>query len=89
MARRTAGGDVFAFIQPMFEQVAKAKVSRSALEAQAIGYVVGGRRVVMHPKELLYVAIRRARSLAEAGYRPPLPEREVVVAGRNPLPPAR
>lgn len=83
MARRTAGGDVFAFIQPMFEQVAKAKVSRSALEAQAIGYGRVGDDVVMHPKELLYVAIRRARSLAEAGYRPPLPEREVVVAGRN------
>ncbi|WP_142804564.1 3-hydroxyacyl-CoA dehydrogenase/enoyl-CoA hydratase family protein [Tepidiphilus sp. J10] len=83
MARRAAGGDVFAFIQPMFEQVAKAKVSRSALEAQAIGYGRAGDDVLMHPKELLYAAIRRARSLAEAGYRPPLPEREVVVAGRN------
>ena len=33
--------------------------------------------------ELLYVAKAQARALAEAGYRPPLPARNIPVAGRT------
>ena len=32
-------------------------------------------------REVLYVAIRQARALAEAGYNPPLPAREIKVVG--------
>ena len=34
-------------------------------------------------KELLYVALKQARALADAGFVPPLPARDVPVAGRT------
>jgi 3-hydroxyacyl-CoA dehydrogenase len=39
--------------------------------------------VVMHPFEILHVAITTARSLADAAYRPPLPAHSIPVAGRT------
>ena len=39
--------------------------------------------VLFHPDELLYVAIREARALAESGYAPPATARAVPVAGRG------
>jgi len=83
MAQRAAGGDVFPFIQTAFQTIAQAQVAKSALEAIQMGFGRAGDDIVMHPRELLYVAIRRARAMAEAGYQAPLPEREIVVAGRN------
>lgn len=83
MAQRAAGGDVFPFIQTAFQTIAQAQVAKSALEAIQMGFGRLGDDIVMHPRELLYVAIRRARAIAEAGYQAPLPEREIVVAGRN------
>ena len=78
-----AGGDVFAFIQNAFQNVAMAKVSKSALEAVALGFLRASDDVLFSARELLYVAIRRARAMAEAVYRPPLIRRSVPVAGRN------
>lgn len=83
LARRTPGGDVFPFIEQVFRQVAYATVSKSAPHAVELGYAQPSDDIVMHSSELLYVAIARARSLHDAGWRPPLPEREVVVAGRS------
>ena len=37
----------------------------------------------MNPYELLYVAKGQARALADAGYRPPLPARDIPVVGRT------
>ncbi len=82
LAAGTPGGDVFPFIQNIFQQVAMATVSKSAHQAIAMGYGKATDDVVFHPQELLYVAIRRARAMAEAGTRPPLPGRDIVVAGR-------
>ena len=83
LAERAAGSDVFPFIQSSFQNVAMAVVSKSALDAIALGYAKRSDDFVFNANELLYVAIRRARSLAEAGYRPPLVRRSVPVAGRN------
>ena len=75
------GGDVLAQLKPAFEAVAMAKVSGSALEAKGLGLLRPDDTVAMHPHELLHVARTRALAMAEAGYRPPLPERSVQVAG--------
>jgi len=82
-AERAAGGEVFPFIQNAFQNVAMAIVSKSALEAIALGYVKKSDDILFNANELLYVAIRRARALAEASYRPPLVRRSIPVAGRN------
>ena len=74
-------GDVFAELKQVFETVAMAKVSGSALEAKELGLLRPCDTTVMHAHELLHVARRQALALADAGYRPPLPARRVRVAG--------
>ena len=75
------GGDVFAGLKPYFEAVAMGKVSASAMEAKELGLLRKDDVVVFHAHELLYVAKQQARALAESGYRPPLPARQIPVAG--------
>jgi len=75
------GGDVFAELKKVFETVAMAKVSTSALEARELGLLRPDDRIVFNAFELLHVAKAEARALAEAGYRPPLPARRIQVAG--------
>ena len=75
------GGDVFAGLKPYFEAVAMGKVSTSALEAKELGLLRTDDVVVFNAYELLYVAKQQARALAESGYRPPLPARQIPVAG--------
>ncbi|WP_149193429.1 3-hydroxyacyl-CoA dehydrogenase/enoyl-CoA hydratase family protein [Luteimonas suaedae] len=75
------GGDVFAELKSVFETVAMAKVSTSAFEAREFGLLRRDDPVVFHPHELLHIARQQALVLAESGYRPPLPERAVQVAG--------
>ena len=75
------GGDVFAQLKPMFEAVAMAKVSTSAVEAKQLGLLRGNDVVAFNAYELLHVARQQALALAESGYRPPLPARRIQVAG--------
>ncbi|TNJ34631.1 3-hydroxyacyl-CoA dehydrogenase/enoyl-CoA hydratase family protein [Arenimonas terrae] len=75
------GGDVFAALKPYFETIAMGKVSASALEAKEMKLARDSDVVVFNQYELLYVAKAQARALAESGYRPPLPARQVQVAG--------
>jgi 3-hydroxyacyl-CoA dehydrogenase len=75
------GGDVFAQLKPLFENVAMAKVSTSALEARDMGLLRKDDVVAFHAHELLYVAKQQALALSETGYRPPLPARRIQVAG--------
>ena len=75
------GGDVLAGLKPYFEAVAMAKVSTSALEAKELGLLRKDDVVVFNAHELLYVAKQQARALAESGYRPPIPARQIPVAG--------
>jgi 3-hydroxyacyl-CoA dehydrogenase len=65
----------------MFEAVAQAKMSGSALEAKQLGLLRPDDVVVFNGFELLHVAKQVAGALAESGYRPPLPARDVAVAG--------
>ncbi len=83
MARRAAGGDVFPYIQNAFQTIAMATVARSGIEAVQLGFGRAADDIVFNAAELPYVAIRRARAMAEAGWRPRLPEPAVTVAGRN------
>ena len=75
------GGDVLPYIQKMFQTVAMATVSGSALEAKELGLLRPTDTVVFHAHELLHVALAEAKNLAEAGWRPPLPARAIPVAG--------
>ncbi len=80
---KIAGGDLFLFIQPIFQAVAMATTSKSALEARELGFLRESDPVVFHQHEVLHVAKQTARALCEAGYRPKLPPRGIKVAGRN------
>ncbi len=82
-AARISGGDVFLFLQPVFQTVAMANVSKSALEARELGFLRESDPVVFNAQEILHVARQTARALAEAGWRPKLPPRGIKVAGRN------
>jgi 3-hydroxyacyl-CoA dehydrogenase len=73
------------FLRTYFQNAAKATVSRSAREAQALGYLRATDPVVMHADEVLHVALGTARALADAAYRPPLPPHDIPVAGRTGL----
>jgi len=54
---------------------------KAALEAKELGLLRKDDVVVFNAYELLYVAKQQARALAESGYRPPLPARQIPVAG--------
>jgi 3-hydroxyacyl-CoA dehydrogenase len=58
-----------------------AKVSASAPDAKRRGLMRDSDVVVANADELLYVAKQVASTLAETGYRPPLPARAIPVAG--------
>jgi 3-hydroxyacyl-CoA dehydrogenase len=74
-------GDVFAELKQVFETVAMAKVSASAVEARELGLLRGDDVVSFNAFEQLHIARAQARALAERGYRPPLPARRIRVAG--------
>ncbi|MFC5743317.1 3-hydroxyacyl-CoA dehydrogenase/enoyl-CoA hydratase family protein [Dyella tabacisoli] len=73
--------DPFEALKKVFETVAMAKVSGSALEAKQLGLLRDSDVVVFNNYELLYIAKQVAHSLAESGWRPPLPARTIPVSG--------
>jgi 3-hydroxyacyl-CoA dehydrogenase len=80
-SQAAVGGDVFTQLKSVFEIVAMAKVAGSALEAKEMGLLRQSDIVVFHANELLYVAKKEADALAESGWRPPLPNRQITAAG--------
>jgi len=76
--------DLLQFLKTYVLQAATAQVSKSALEAQDMGYLQPADVVVFHPDELLYVALGQAHAMADSGYRPPR-RRTFEVAGRDGL----
>jgi 3-hydroxyacyl-CoA dehydrogenase len=80
-SKAAVGGDVFTQLKSVFETIAMAKVSGSALEAKELGLLRPDDVVVFHANELLYVAKAQANALAESGWRPPLPDRAITIAG--------
>ncbi|SHH62560.1 3-hydroxyacyl-CoA dehydrogenase/enoyl-CoA hydratase family protein [Massilia sp. CF038] len=75
------GTDILQFLKTGFTNAATANVSKSALEAKAMGYLKEDDVIVFNPYELLHVAKVEARAMFDAGYRPPL-RRPVTVVGR-------
>jgi 3-hydroxyacyl-CoA dehydrogenase len=73
--------DPFESLKKVFETIAMAKVSASAFEAKQLGLLRESDIIVFNAYELLYVAKKVALSLAESGYRPPMPARAIPVAG--------
>ena len=82
-ATQTANNTPFDFIPPVFNSIAMATVSKSALNARELGFVDDADVIVFNPHELLYVALKTARGLAESGYQPPMPARNIPVSGRG------
>ncbi|MDG6347941.1 3-hydroxyacyl-CoA dehydrogenase/enoyl-CoA hydratase family protein [Luteimonas sp. 8-5] len=76
-----ASGDVFEQLKKVFETVAMAKASASAVESKELGLLRPDDVVAFHAHELLHIARGQALALADRGYRPPLPARQVRVAG--------
>ena len=75
--------ELMGFLQPAFMTVAMGKMSKSAPEAVNMGFAEASDTIRFHPRELLYVALKEARALADAGYAPAHPARAVPVAGRG------
>jgi len=80
-AQEAKGNDILQFLKHYFMHAATATVSKSALEAQHMGYLAPDDVIVMNPYELLHIAKLEARAMYDAGYRPPMP-RLVPVTGR-------
>jgi len=73
---------LLAYLKRFASPIAQATVTTSALHAQQIGYLLPSDPIVMNRHELLYVAVREAHAMAEAGWRPPMPTL-FPVAGRD------
>ncbi len=80
-AQAAQGNDILQFLKAGFMNAATANVSKSALEAQKMGYLSATDVIVQNRYELLQVAKVTARAMFDAGYRPPLPAL-VPVVGR-------
>ncbi len=82
-SRSSATSEVLGNLQPAFMTVAMGKSSKSAQEAIEMGFAKSSDTILFHSRELLFVAIKEARLLADAGYAPPARLRGVPVAGRT------
>ncbi len=73
--REGVGGelDLFQHLRPIFENIAMAKVSTSAEEARALGYLDAADPVAMNGDRLVAQAKQTALALARSGYHPPAP----------------
>lgn len=80
-AGEAKGSDILQFLKTGFTNAAMANVSKSALEAKAMGYLKEDDVIVFNAYELLHVAKVEARAMFDAGYRPPL-QKLVTVTGR-------
>ncbi|HEX4585118.1 MAG TPA: 3-hydroxyacyl-CoA dehydrogenase/enoyl-CoA hydratase family protein [Burkholderiaceae bacterium] len=81
-ARATGGTDLVPYLRAWFQNAAMATVSRSALEARVMGYLLDSDTIVFNPYEVLWTAIGKAFEMQAVGYRPPLRVRSFPVAGR-------
>ena len=66
-----------------FETIATAKVTTSAHEARALGFLNESDRITMNRERVLSDAKTRALELAGAGYEPPVPRTDIPAPGEN------
>lgn len=85
-AAERAGSELPERIQPFlkaaFETIAMAKVSGSALEAKAMGFLPPNAKIVMNGDRRLYVAKQEVLHLDREGYMPPPERNQIMVLGR-------
>lgn len=81
-ANDAKGNDILQFLKTSFMNAATANVSKSALQAQSMGYLKATDVIVFNAYELLHVAKVEARAMFDAGYRPPL-KAQIAVVGRD------
>jgi 3-hydroxyacyl-CoA dehydrogenase len=74
--------DLLPFLTEGFTAAAMAKVGTSAIESRQIGYLLESDVIVPNKDELLFVAIKEAKAMFTAGWRPPH-KRQFAVAGRS------
>jgi 3-hydroxyacyl-CoA dehydrogenase len=77
--------EVMEGMKRIFETIAMAKVSTSAYEARALGFLSDGDVISMNRERILADAKERALELARAGYRAPVPRMDIPVPGENAL----
>ena len=70
-ARAAPDANLLAFLLKYVMAAGTAQVSKSAIEAQAMGWLLDSDRIVFNRHELLYAAVREAKAMSDAGYRPP------------------
>ena len=70
---RAPGGhanEILSAIQPLFQTIASARVSSSAVEARELGFIAPGGHIVMNDVRRLYAARQKVIALTELGYQP-------------------
>jgi len=75
--------DIFPFVRRYFQNIAMGEVAKSAELAREMGYLRPSDRIVMNRFELLHIAKEEAKALNATAYRPPLHQRQIMVAGRT------
>ncbi len=83
--KRTPNADPLPFMQRIFEMIAMAKVSASAVEAQQWGFLGSSDRIIMNREHLLSEAKHMVLEMAASGYRPPVRGKEIWAMGANGL----
>ena len=76
---------MFAALKKNFETIAMAKVSTSAADARALGFLREADSITMNRARLLTDAGARARAMADAGYAAPLPRADIPAPGESVL----
>ncbi|MBF0551536.1 MAG: 3-hydroxyacyl-CoA dehydrogenase/enoyl-CoA hydratase family protein [Deltaproteobacteria bacterium] len=84
-AMATPDVDPLPFLQRVLETIAMAKVSASAQDARAIGFLSPSDRVVMNGDHLIAEAKKMVIHMSEAGYRPPIQGKNIYALGRRGL----
>jgi 3-hydroxyacyl-CoA dehydrogenase len=79
---QTPNAEVIPPLQKVFEQIALAKVSTSAMEARQMGFLWPADRIVMNKDRQLAEAKQIAIDMAEVGYTPLTPQK-IYAAGRD------
>jgi 3-hydroxyacyl-CoA dehydrogenase len=76
---------IFEALRKNFETIAMAKVSTSAADARALGFLRPGDNITMNRARLLTDAAERAREIADAGYSAPVMRTEIPAPGESVL----
>ena len=77
--------EVMEGLKRIFETIAMAKVSTSAYEARALGFLSAGDLISMNRERILADAKERALELSRAGYKAPVPRTDISAPGENVL----